>query len=524
MSSKSPSYITKTKHGIYYFQLRVNSSLASRLGIKSQMYRKSLRTKDKKLALISARRLWLAVYNFSILGSPLSDSKNNSFSVDDYEGLKQEDVERSRLIKTAIRYLDMYESIPSWDADSLQQADEYRTQEDEYAIKYCSDNNINLDDYRTKELKSNSTLINHTNAPQLKSEKLDILLDQFIKDAGLEGKSIKTLVTYRGQIKKFVDLFDKPSNEITIEDADYFKFALNKLPKNRNLKKYRSKTSDELLEMDIPDIDQCSSKTKKDTAQRVRTFLKWAITRKYVNPDVLEVLKGTFTTSESYQYAPFDNEDLKKLFLSEGYLGPKLHKKHSYFWLPLLALFTGSRQGELCQLLVSDLHEFEYKGKKHYYLDINDEGDKTLKTRSSKRKVPLHDVLIKLGFLDYVTYVKKNSNRELFPDLLGLTKPAGPTISRWFNEKYKRSCSITDDGKHRKVFHSFRHTLVDHLYQNNKGLPIEKIGDIVGHTHKTVTGRSYVGQGNLSIENRMDIICKINYGVDFSKIRRRGYS
>ncbi|MDG2088281.1 MAG: hypothetical protein P8J68_06030 [Arenicellaceae bacterium] len=213
MSSKSPSYITKTKHGIYYFQLRVSCSLATKLGIQSQIYRKSLRTKDKKLALVSARRLWLAIYNFSILGTPLPDSKNNNFDADDYEQLMQKDVERSRLIKTAIKYLDMYESIPDWDEDTRQQAIEYRTQEDEYAIKYCSDNNIDLDDYRyTKPNDNMPQSQKMVHQSPLKAEQLVVLLDMFIADLEVSGKSKTTLKTYRGQINKFVGLFTKPSD------------------------------------------------------------------------------------------------------------------------------------------------------------------------------------------------------------------------------------------------------------------------------------------------------------------------
>ncbi len=104
MSRGSPSYITKTKHGIYYFQLRISPSLAKKLNIRSPIYRKSLHTKDKRLALVSARRLWLSIYNFSILGAPLPDYKNNKFDVGFAEALMQEEVERSRQIKIAIKY------------------------------------------------------------------------------------------------------------------------------------------------------------------------------------------------------------------------------------------------------------------------------------------------------------------------------------------------------------------------------------------------------------------------------------
>ena len=62
MSVRSPSYITKSHHGVYYFQIRVDKILRIRLGISSKIYRKSLSTKDKKIALRLARRLWVELY------------------------------------------------------------------------------------------------------------------------------------------------------------------------------------------------------------------------------------------------------------------------------------------------------------------------------------------------------------------------------------------------------------------------------------------------------------------------------
>jgi len=60
------------------------------------------------------------------------------------------------------------------------------------------------------------------------------------------------------------------------------------------------------------------------------------------------------------------------------------------FWLPVLGLFTGCRIEELCQLHCSDV--IQYDGI--WCLDINDEGEKRLKNKSSKRVVPLHQILV----------------------------------------------------------------------------------------------------------------------------------
>ena len=72
MSNKSPSYITKSHHGVYYFQIRVDKLLKNRLGINSKLYRKSLKTKDKKTAIKLARKLWVKLYADDIEWSHMS--------------------------------------------------------------------------------------------------------------------------------------------------------------------------------------------------------------------------------------------------------------------------------------------------------------------------------------------------------------------------------------------------------------------------------------------------------------------
>src|SRR5262249_31007415 len=108
---------------------------------------------------------------------------------------------------------------------------------------------------------------------------------------------------------------------------------------------------------------------------------------------------------------PFTPEQLKQFFYSAYYHAcaehspPYMHAKQPLrLWLPLLCLFMGLRPNEACQMYAGDV---KCTPKGTWYLDIvsSDDDDaagtgaKTLKTTSSRRKVPIHTELIRIGFL-----------------------------------------------------------------------------------------------------------------------------
>jgi integrase len=138
--------------------------------------------------------------------------------------------------------------------------------------------------------------------------------------------------------------------------------------------------------------------------------------------------------------------------------------------LPLLALYTGARLEELCQLKAQDFKVIDGC----HYIDIHGEGDtqNRVKTPSSIRKIPVHTDLIGLGLLDIVN--KRSTGHFLF-DLKRINTNLGHLPSKWFSG-YKGSLGLP---KGTKVFHSFRHTLRDKLTLN--GVPNEHIRELLGH-------------------------------------------
>lgn len=146
--------------------------------------------------------------------------------------------------------------------------------------------------------------------------------------------------------------------------------------------------------------------------------------------------KGTREDSEEQQ-RNLKAHELVRLFGSAEYaaLAKAPDMAHKY-WLPLLALYSGARPRELCQ--INPQVDFGVEGDVPFFLvSEKTEGDegvvKTVKT-GEERKVPIHPELARLGFLAYVDKVKQQGARRLFPGF-GLHKGnSAARAGQWFSD------------------------------------------------------------------------------------------
>ena len=121
----------------------------------------------------------------------------------------------------------------------------------------------------------------------------------------------------------------------------------------------------------------------------------------------------------------------------------------------------------------------------------------------SIRKVPIHDKLLELGFIDYI---KEIGGGQIFP-LLQVNSDGKLTHnwSKWIN-RYLKKIGLDNN---RKVFHSFRHTMIDAL--RDAGVD-EALGNaITGHSGGGV-GRSY-GSG-YTVDRLNQAIQSVSYDCD----------
>ena len=271
-------------------------------------------------------------------------------------------------------------------------------------------------------------------------------------------------------------------------------------------------------------------KAYADHTRNITTFLKWASKRSYIQKDldvVLEDLNKQKTDTEHKKRA-FTPQDLKKLFETEEYRKGLFWKEPHKHWTPILALYTGARLGEICQLMLEDI-TYDHETKS-WAIDFNPKHG-TLKNKYSERAVPVHKELERLGFIDYVKELQNKKEKQVFPKLKEDTSGHwGREISRWFNgysqgkdkprtEGYKEKCGIVKSENEDKNFHSFRHTVINHFKQTRESyLDREIVHEMTGHAlgRKTVHEQTYEEDFNLN--RRKETINKLKFDIDLKSI------
>lgn len=173
----------------------------------------------------------------------------------------------------------------------------------------------------------------------------------------------------------------------------------------------------------------------------------------------------------------FDSDDLGKLFIESKEYGKNKHRIPENFWIPLLALYTGCRMEEMCQLYVDQVVKIDGI----WCLEIDEKyPDQSVKT-SEKRLIPLHPFLI--DDLKFHKFAKSLPEGRIWTNLIRVNSRYGHGFGKWFGD-FKKRCAINS---RKKVFHSFRHTVITHL--KYKDVQDRFISELVGHAVEGEKGR-----------------------------------
>lgn len=251
-------------------------------------------------------------------------------------------------------------------------------------------------------------------------------------------------------------------------------------------------------------------------------MFEWLLQEKWIADDPAVGLgsgrRGRRTASAHSKRDLFTRDDLKKIFSTpwiatgRGELtkaGTYREFLPSYYWLPLLGLFTGARINEICQLSLSDIRQTE---SGVWYIDFNEEdeqGRKKVKNASSIRHVPIHPLLIRCGLIQWRDRLATEGHERLFPELLhDATKGYSKAAVKWFST-YLRRLGWQRNG--RKVFHSFRHTLSSECL-NRLGLSEAMTAQISGHKRsQSVLGSTY--RKDVITEEVVQTIERLDFGL-----------
>ncbi len=231
------------------------------------------------------------------------------------------------------------------------------------------------------------------------------------------------------------EILENPAvSTISFDDGRKFKETLLKLPPNRTKGKYAGNSVKELISM--RPSKTMSNSTVNKYLRRTSQLFHWGRKNGHVAENPFAELGLKDSRQEHEERNRYDYEDIKKLFNPESFNSSKF--KHPYnYWLPILGLYTGARLEELCQLHASDV----YQSGDIWVIDINNKMEKRLKTKSSKRLIPLHPKVVELGFIGFVQSKPAGPGCRVFPELKKQRDGYGQAASKWF-ARYQTKCGI----------------------------------------------------------------------------------
>lgn len=230
---------------------------------------------------------------------------------------------------------------------------------------------------------------------------------------------------------------------------------------------------------------------KKNGPKNARdTFTDEALTAIFTSP--------LFTTCKSAEWRDLDKP---------GDVAVRDHR----FWIPLIMAFSGARPAEIAQLHAVDVRQQDGV----WIMDINDEDEnQRTKNQNSKRVVPIHPELIRIGFIKHCQQTTGAGEKQIFPEV---EIPKEGQIAAQFSREFNRY--LADIGvktSKNVVTYSLRHTVVDQL--RIAGFMDNEIETIVGHEKQTQTSK-YGKRREGTLEHRVKIVNAIAYpGLDISHL------
>ena len=251
-----------------------------------------------------------------------------------------------------------------------------------------------------------------------------------------------------------------------------------------------------------------SIKTVNDSIEAISSMFGWAIREQLLTGNPSTGLKLRDEEPDIEKKYAFDLADIKQIFFSGDY-NPSAFSKPAYFWCPLIALYSGMRLEEICQLQCKDVYDDEGV----WVFDINpatdtEEASKKLKTKNAIRKVPVHPYLISKGLLKHLEKVQKAKETRLFPELT--ITPNSPKYGKQVGKNF--SALVKRKGiEGKKSFHSLRHSFAQ--FFKEIGLHDEVFRQVFGHQQTELASITYGSRISSKVCFER-IISKLSYSTE----------
>jgi len=258
-----------------------------------------------------------------------------------------------------------------------------------------------------------------------------------------------------------------PIRQITREQCARIRDLIASLPSNH--KKYAEFKGMTFSEMAVRAAQTKHSRLSRNSissyTQRISTLLGYAVECGLADSNPAAKLAKK-TAGGDKPRIPFNGEELNSMVAG---LRVWAGKQAARLWIPLIALFTGMRLGEIVWLDLADFQKLDGQ----LCIVLRPKPGRRLKNKSAARTVPIHPTLLELGIEKLLEGDDKEA--RLFPDLPGETQRHAVDLFQ------KRFSYWTKNDLHFRqgvVFHSFRHNFRDAMA--NAGVPTDVLRSLGG--------------------------------------------
>ncbi len=333
-----------------------------------------------------------------------------------------------------------------------------------------------------------------------------------ILDEGNNRSTVKTLDEFGSTVRRFVELQgDLPIADVTRAVVQDYRTCLARFPTKS--KGALGLTAQQLIakaeKEKLPTLAGATIRNKLRALSAVLGYgvrMAWLTENPVEASGIAKAASRTAKATAARKRKDYTWDELVCIFHSPafstmGWQFPRRDFGHAVFWLPLLMYYTGARREELAQLAVSDVLVGEGGVACLSILATLGEDDRgrTVKTLGSRRQVPLHPDLIRLGLVDYANGLPPEG--QLFPNLR--PNPDGYYGVNWGKAwaQYLRGVVLLDSPA--SPAHGFRHTFKTLCRQ--AGIPEDVHDAITGHSSGAV-GRGY---GIMPLSRMLEELAKL---------------
>ncbi len=324
-----------------------------------------------------------------------------------------------------------------------------------------------------------------------KPETLQSIAEKYLEFKKKKGDDAKTRSDFDISMRLVQAIIppNRPIHQVTTKDVAAISDLIGTLPPNALKLSMDTGTSLVDLAANNNTGKRLAPRTQEKRLRFFMSMLRWAKKRGMIAQVPGEDIRAMVEPKSASDGEPYTEEALNKIFRSPVYVGRKsaahsdsygdMIVRDGKFWVPLIAIHTGMRLGEIVQLRREDVRQ-QYDV---WVFDVNKNEDpnKKVKTESGLRLIPVHRNLKCIGFLDHVR--RFEPGERIFPDFkAGKNGFYSHNFSKWWG-RYGRKHGF--HGEH-QVFHSTCHNFTDAL--RDAEAPEYALKAIIGHKEASVTG------------------------------------